>query len=1802
MGDGSPLPAWLSFDETTLRLSGEVPALYFDAPDVRITLTERDTTTGEISSRPLTLKLPLEYDVDFRGIGGFRAVAEGDDYRLELPEDWSGSFAMRYLAEDQKEAVSANWGLTVFNVVEQREVPVAQDDTLIGREDEALSFTLADLIANDSDGDGDPVRITSFVDDLAVNTPTPVYESATQILDETTRPGLVEAYVTYSATLSDGSALPEWLSVTDGTLTGQPPIGHAGSLALTVTADDGLNPPVETAVTFTATPQGTLVAHDPVAITQDAPASASDGMTDPTFGATLLDGSPLPAWLSLDAMSGRLSGTPPLGLATPLMVLLSATQGSAMIQTEVGVDPSAAYGYTFTPSLDYTGDVEFSYTITDDLDGEDSAGVTLTIRPRDVAPDARDDGGFTTDEDVALLIPFADLLANDEDWDGDAIRISSVEAGTGGTVELTATGVLFTPTPDTEGTATFSYTLTDDLHGTDTAEVSVEVLSTNRAPVALEDRFAGTEDTVLYLDAAQLIGNDTDADGDPLTLASVVQEVSGGRALILPEGRMALTPGADLTGEITFEYTISDGRLESEETGRIVVDFAPVNDAPRAGTDSGFETAEDAAIAIDAASLIANDVDVEGDSFELVGVLDPINGSVAFSGGQVIFTPRADYFGNAGFSYVIEDVHGAQGIGEVTLSVLPDADFPIAVSDLGYRIGEGETLLLDPSVLLANDVDPDGGALTFDGIASALGGNATMTPEGLIEFAGAADFSGRAVVSYRVVNEDGLSATGRVEIDVVSGQDSPIARGETLATDEDVALVVPELALLANDTDPDDHSFVLTGVSDAVGGTVARDGLGNVVFTPAADWNGPGGFAYTITDVTGLTDQASVVVNVAPVDDAPRAIGDVGPFDGVEDTPVDIDVSTLFTDPEGDEITLALTGPGGDPAPAWLTLTNGRITGTPPADLNGAVEIALTATANGLATTVETQILLAPVEDAPVLSGDLGPFNSPEDAPFSADLSGYFTDADGDAVTLTVTGPEGSDLPAWLSFDGAMLQGQPPADFNGILAVDVTATSTGGTLTQTALLTIDPVDDAPRLTLPLPELEGEAGDLFTLDMAPHFADPEGDAISFTATGPDGAALPEWLSLSGSVLSGTPPNTFGGTLSLNLTATANGLSLSVPTTLEVTISNLPPEANDDTLAGVEDVALSVALSDLTANDTDPNDDPLNVVEVGGATHGSVELDGAGNAVFTPDADFNGEARFTYRVSDGVADATATVTINFAAQNDAPIVVAMQPDLSLDEDSADTFILAPDLFSDVDGDALSLSIRAADGGAAPAWILFNPEARTIQATPPANFNGTLDLTLSATDGTLSAEQPFALTVTPVNDAPVVTTPLADRLANEGEAFDIAMMQGTVTDPDGDALEVTLTLADGSDLPAWMSFDAESFALRGTAPEGTFGVFDLQATWRDPSGAEARDFFALEVIELPDPPVFAIQPEDVFLPEDTLIDLALPAGMVTDENAGDTLSITARLSDGSALPDWLTFDGARFHGQPPLNESGSWDITLDATDGIFTVSEGFALTILPANDAPFAFDDGPVEANSGQRTVIDAAQLLGNDSDPEGDAFGIVAAGGAAHGTLSVQSDGDVVYDADSGFVGNDVFTYTIADVHGATSTASVEVNVTDPHAGYQQGSDRSGVHFGSWRGDSAIDAGGGNDLLLTGNGDDLVDGGNGNDIILAGSGNDIIRGGAGRDLLFGGSGSDTFVYESGDGRDAIMDFTTGGSRRALRLGQDNIVLSVDGIEDFDSLLMHASQTRGGVVLDFGNGDELFLAGTRLASLDRDSFTFF
>ncbi len=108
--------------------------------------------------------------------------------------------------------------------------------------------------------------------------------------------------------------------------------------------------------------------------------------------------------------------------------------------------------------------------------------------------------------------------------------------------------------------------------------VNVTAESDNVAPVAVDDSLAATEDTAITYTAAQLTGNDTDADGDTLTIASVTA-VSGGTVVLNGDGTVTFTPDADYNGDAAFDYVVSDGNGETD-TGRATVSIAAVNDAP----------------------------------------------------------------------------------------------------------------------------------------------------------------------------------------------------------------------------------------------------------------------------------------------------------------------------------------------------------------------------------------------------------------------------------------------------------------------------------------------------------------------------------------------------------------------------------------------------------------------------------------------------------------------------------------------------------------------------------------------------------------------------------------------------------------------------------------------------------------------------------------------------------------------------------------------------------------------------------------------------------------------------------------------------------------------------------------------------------------------------------------------------------------------------------------------------------------------------------------------------------------------
>ncbi|RLP69355.1 cadherin-like domain-containing protein, partial [Xanthobacter tagetidis] len=179
---------------------------------------------------------------------------------------------------------------------------------------------------------------------------------------------------------------------------------------------------------------------------------------------------------------------------------------------------------------------------------------------------------------------------------------------------------------------------------------------------------------------------------------------------------------------------------------------------------------------------------------------------------------------------------------------------------------------------------------------------------------------------------------------------------------------------------------------------------------------------------------------------------------------------------------------------------------------------------------------------------------------------------------------------------------------------------------------------------------------------------------------------------------TPDADFNGDASFSYTVSdGKGGTDTATVAVSVTPVNDAPVAAGDTASTAEDTPLVIAVADLLANDADVDGETLTVSGVGGAVGGTVALD-AGEITFTPDADFNGDASFTYTVSDGKGGTdTATVNVTVTPVNDAPIATA---DTATTAEDTPLVIAAADLLAndaDIDGDTLSVTgVGGAVGG--------------------------------------------------------------------------------------------------------------------------------------------------------------------------------------------------------------------------------------------------------------------------------------------------------------------------------------------------------------------------------------------------------------------------------------------------------------------------------------------------------------------------
>jgi len=721
------------------------------------------------------------------------------------------------------------------------------------------------------------------------------------------------------------------------------------------------------------------------------------------------------------------------------------------------VTQNADGSFHYQPAPDYNGTDAFTYRATDPFGLFSGGTVSLTIRPVNDPPVARDDA-YITDEDIALHVAAPGVLANDSDVDHDTLHVTVTTPPQHGTLTLGADGSIdYLSALDYNGSDSFAYQAADGNGGFASATVRITIVPVPDPPAGVPEAYTTDEDVALTVPAATgILANDSDPDGDAFT-AVLLQGASHGTLTLHADGSFSYLGSRDFNGVDAFTYRAFDGALYSQPT-LVTLNVTPVNDAPVALGDR-FETNEDTLLN---GAVLTNDSDVDGDRLTVEILSGPTNGALAMQAdGTFTYLPGPDYNGADAFTYRAFDGSLYSDPARVALTVIPVNDPPVARDD-SYTTDEDTALRVAVPGVLANDSDVDHDTLHVTVTTPPQHGALTLGADGAIEYLSEANYNGSDSFGYQVSDGNGGLASATVRVTIVPVPDPPAAMPDSYKSNEDTALAVTAGAgVLPNDSDADGDAFTAVLLADVSHGTLTLQADGSFSYLPAPDFNGVDTFTYRAFDGALYSDPTVVTLNIAPVADAPRPIADEYATD--EDTQLDVAAPGVLgndTDPDSPTIAPVL---GTAPSHGRLELgDDGAFAYRPNADFNGTDSFTYTAT-DGVLTSgpVTVTITVNPVNDPP--AGVEQSYTTDEDTMLTVAAPGLLqgaSDVDGDPLTVVLfSSPDRGTLE--LASDGSFTY-LPDPNYNGTDTFSYRV-SDGEALTDpiTVTITINPVSDPP---------------------------------------------------------------------------------------------------------------------------------------------------------------------------------------------------------------------------------------------------------------------------------------------------------------------------------------------------------------------------------------------------------------------------------------------------------------------------------------------------------------------------------------------------------------------------------------------------------------------------------------------------------------------------------------------------------------------------------------------------------------------
>ncbi len=1422
---------------------------------------------------------------------------------------------------------------------------------------------------------------------------------------------------------------------------------------------------------------------------------------------------------------------------------------------------------TYTPMTNYNGIDTFKYIATGDENGYDEATVTVTVTPVNDAPVVTGDATVRYAENGAAAVGTYTATDPDDDVITGGLTLSGADAGK---FNISSAGALnFTNPPDFENPAdagrdnVYNVTVSaSDGSLSGTLAVTITVTDVNDVLTAEDDDATTKEDTAVDIDVAS---NDTGPDGATLTF-TLRTTPSHGTAAFKPDakGVITYTPMTNYNGIDTFKY-IATGDENGYDEATVTVTVTPVNDEPVVTGDATVRYAENGAAAVATYTATDPDDDTITGGLTLSGA---DAGKFNFSSGALTFQTSPDFEnpadaggdnvynvivsasdgslsgtlavtitvtdvnevltvtgdatveyaenGTAAIAtYTATDPEGAtvtwsltgddaedfrvSSAGVLTFQTAPDFENPkdkntdnvynvtvsasdgtlsgtLAVQVTVTNVNEGPVVTGDATIRYAENgtaavatytaADPDSNSVTW----TLTGDDAedfSINTDGALNFLHRPDFEnptdagGDNVYNVIVSASDGtLSGTLAVTITVTDVNDVLTAEDDAATTKEDTSV---DIDVASNDIAPEGATLTFTLRTTPIHGTAAfKPGTtGIITYTPMTNYNGIDTFEYIATGDENGYDEATVTVTVTAVNDEPVVTGDATVRYAENGTAA---VATYTaTDPDSNSVTWTLTG---DDAEDFSINTGGVLTfqTSPdfenPADAGGdnVYNVIVSASDGTLSGTLAVTITVTDVIEGPVITGDATISYAENGTAAVATYS--VTDPEGATVTWSLTGDDAEDFS--VNTDGVLtFQMAPdfenPADAgeNNVYNVTVTATDSGGLSDSiTVTITVTNVNEAPTVSGSTAVRYAENG---TAAVAAYTAaDPEGATVTWSLTGDDAEDFS--VSSSGALTFQMAPDfetpkdkNTDNVYNVIVSASDGRLSGTLAVQVTVTDVNEVLTAADDAVTTKEDTAVDI---NVASNDTAPGGATLTFTLRTTPSHGTAAFkpDATGVITYMPKANYNGRDTFEYiATGDENSYDEATVTVTVTPVNDAPVVTG---DATISYAENGTVAVGTYTATDPDDDTIAggLTLSGADAdrfhiSTGGALNFTNPP--DFENPKDKNTDNVYNIVVSASDGNLSGTLAVQVTVTNVNEGPVVTGDATVRYAENGTA---AVGTYTATDPDGDTIAGGLTLSGA---------DADQFhistggALNFTNPPdfenptdvGRNNVYNVTVTATDSGGLSDSVIVTITVVDVTELPSAPATPSVAALTTTSLrVIWTAPA------NTGPTITsydVQYRLSTSTA---WTN---------TPMNVAAtSTDITTGLTpntayhvrvrainaegDGNWSPHANvMTLAAAPTNNAPSFTETGPVDRNVAENAVpgaIVGEVVAANDPDV-GDALTYSVLGSNDFtidntGQIKVASGASLDHEATSSYV----VTVRVRDSKNPFGTADTAVDAT------------------------------------------------------------------------------------------------------------------------------------------------------------------